>query len=531
MIRVRPFAAAVLAIALAPVLTRAALSPETGSYIFRRYLPDQYGALPENWAIAQDRRGIMYFGNTDALLEFDGQSWRSIRLSNSSVVRAVTVDKGGTVYVGGQGIFGILKPDAAGNMQFVSLLDKVPAGDRKFSDVWRILPTSQGIYFSAYERLFRLNPDGSLKVWRPVSNFGRAIAIHDAIYVKTREKGLLRMDGNTLAPVPGGEVFQKLGVTAGASTQAGGMIATPAGFFRLDADGVKPFPTAADAYFAANLLYTFDVFPDGEIAAGTQKGGLVLVSGEGRIDRILTQADGLTGDYIAAIFRDRQGGVWLAGKTGITYLNPGLSRFGADLGLQGAVQCVVRAGGVVYAGTSAGLFALQTTAGEAPRFERIPGIDTGVSVVIPREGQLLAATDTGIFAVASGHAGLVLAPKDPVMNDVVVSMRDPSLVYAIGRAGVFVLQRRGTSWTKNAEFSAAGQQFLSAREDTDGRVWATTREAVWRIDFRGREVAVRKLHRSAGGARRIEKPATVSGPHALYHAARHSSLVGSQSPV
>ncbi len=488
MIRVRPFAAAVLAITLAPVLVRGALSPETGSYIFRRYLYDQYGASPQNWAIAQDRRGIMYFGNTDAVLEFDGQSWRSIRLSNSSAVKAVTVDKSGTVYVGGQGIFGFLKPDASGNMQFVSLLDKVPAGDRKFSDVWRILPTPQGIYFSAYERLFRLNPDGSMAVWRPTSNFGRAIAIQDTLYVKTREKGLLRMDGDKLSPVPGGEVFQKLGVTAGASALAGGLIATPAGFFLLNADGIKPFPTAADAWFAANLLYTFDVFPNGEIAAGTRKGGLVLLSGEGKIDRILTHAGGLADDYITAIFRDRQGGIWLTGNNGITYFNPGLSRFDTGLGLSGDVRYVIRAGGTIYAGTTAGLFAMQTTAGEAPKFTHIPGIDTGVSALLPREDQLLAATDTGIFAVVGGRARQVLAPKDPVMNDVVASPRDPSVVYAVGRAGVFVLQQHGNSWTKRAEFPVPGQQFNSAREDPDGRVWAATNQAIWRIDFRGPQV-------------------------------------------
>ena len=147
-----------------------------------------------------------------------------------------------------------------------------------------------------------------------------------------------------------------------------------------------------------------------------------------------------------------------------------------------------RAGGVVYVGTTAGLFAMKTAAGEAPKFERIPGIDTGVSAVLPREGQLLAATDTGVFAVAGGRARQVLAPKDPVMNDVVLSRRDPSLVYAVGRAGVFVLQQHGDSWTKLAEFPVPGQAFHSAREDPDGRLWAATSQAMWRVDFRGPQV-------------------------------------------
>lgn len=485
MIRVRAFAAIVFAAALGPQLLPAGLSPDTGSYIFQRYTVDQYGASPENWAIAQDRRGVMYFGNTGALLEFDGQSWRATRLPNGSVVRAVAVDQTGAVYVGGVGIFGVLKPDRFGDMQFVSLLDKVPAGDRKFSDVWRILPTPQGVYFSAYERLFRLNPDGSLHVWRPSSNFGRAILMQDALYVKTREKGLLKMDGDSLLPVPGGDVFRKVAVEAGASLGTGGLIATPAGFVRLDADGIKPFPTAADAYFARNQLYTIYVFPDGEIAAGTRNGGVVLLGSGGQIDRILTKASGLSDDYITAIFRDRQGGVWLAGSNGITFLNPGLTRFEANLGLQGDVRDVIRAGQSLYAGTTSGLFLMKAAAGEEPGFERIPGIDTAVSALLPHGGQLIAATDSGVFAVSAGRATKVFAPRDSVMYEVDPSLSDPDAIYAVGPAGVFLLRQNGASWRKTAEFAAPGQEFHSAREDSDGSVWATTNEAIWRIDFRG----------------------------------------------
>src|SRR5579863_5498532 len=86
----------------------AGLNPETGAYVFQRYSAKQYGANPQNWGVAQDRRGIVYFANTDGLLEFDGNSWRMLRLPGRSV-RAVAVDNEGTVYVGGAGEFGWLK--------------------------------------------------------------------------------------------------------------------------------------------------------------------------------------------------------------------------------------------------------------------------------------------------------------------------------------------------------------------------------------------------------------------------------------
>ena len=65
--------------------------------------------------------------------------------------------------MGGVGEFGLLKPDSTGTMKFVSLVDRVPQADRGFADVWRILPTPQGVYFSTYSRLLRLNNDGTIK--------------------------------------------------------------------------------------------------------------------------------------------------------------------------------------------------------------------------------------------------------------------------------------------------------------------------------------------------------------------------------
>jgi len=484
-IPVRVLATLFLASFTVAPLARSAINPETGSWVFQRYSPDQYGASPENWAIAQDSHGVMYFANTDALLEFDGQSWRSIRLPNRSVVRSVAVDDRDVVYVGGVGIFGMLRPDRKGTEQFVSLLDKVPQADRKFADVWRVLTTPQGIYFSSYERLFRLGPSGAIRVWRPVSNFGRALVLRDRLYVKTREKGLLRMDGDSLTPVRGGEVFRKLGVTAGASTNYGGLIASPSGLFRLDSAGVTPFPTSADSFFADNLLYTIHVFADGEIAAGTRKGGLALLTGAGVLDRVLTKAGGLADNYVIDIFQDRQGGVWLTGYNGITWLNPGLTRFDADLGRQGDTKCVVRAGGLIYAGGTAGLFVMRSGQGMEPRFERIPGIDTTVSEILPYGAGVLAASDIGVFAASPGGAKALLKFSNSLfLNDIAPSLRDPSVIYLAGRGGVFALREQNGVWKKIGEFSTQGQEFRSVREDPDGTLWASTGEGIWHIDLR-----------------------------------------------
>lgn len=51
-------------------------SPIPFSPIVRNYSVSDYNAGIQNWAIAQDERGVMYFGNNSGLLEFDGSAWR-----------------------------------------------------------------------------------------------------------------------------------------------------------------------------------------------------------------------------------------------------------------------------------------------------------------------------------------------------------------------------------------------------------------------------------------------------------------------
>jgi len=62
---------------------------ELGKPILTAWLSKDYGAEPSNWAIVQDDRGVMYFGNANGILEYDGVSWRLIQFPNKSVCRSL----------------------------------------------------------------------------------------------------------------------------------------------------------------------------------------------------------------------------------------------------------------------------------------------------------------------------------------------------------------------------------------------------------------------------------------------------------
>lgn len=89
------------------------------------YSYGQYKGGIQNWDVAQDANGILYFGNNDGLLSFNGRFWTIYHLPNFTVVRSVEVDAHNRIFVGGQDEAGYFFPDAHGVLTYHSLIGLV----------------------------------------------------------------------------------------------------------------------------------------------------------------------------------------------------------------------------------------------------------------------------------------------------------------------------------------------------------------------------------------------------------------------
>jgi hypothetical protein len=179
---------------------------EKGLPFITNYLPKNYKALPQTWCVAEDNRGIMYFGIQNGILEYDGVKWRKVIFKNMPVVtRALVKDKRGRIYYGAIGDFGYLAQDSLGQTTGISLLQHVPAQYRNFFDVWTIHVAGEGIYFQSRELIFRLNEKNEVKVWKPKAKFMYAFYLDDNYYVHEQGVGLFKMVNDSFQLIPGSE--------------------------------------------------------------------------------------------------------------------------------------------------------------------------------------------------------------------------------------------------------------------------------------------------------------------------------------
>src|SRR5476651_647334 len=92
----------------------------------QNYTKAVYQSGNQNWSVTRDEHGIMYFGNAEGLLSFDGRYWQLYRMPNGLIVRSVAADGKGKVYAGGFGEFGYWENDKNGFLKYNSLVNLIP---------------------------------------------------------------------------------------------------------------------------------------------------------------------------------------------------------------------------------------------------------------------------------------------------------------------------------------------------------------------------------------------------------------------
>lgn len=500
-------ASCLLAVVL-PSMAQASPTPgnappsDAGLPAIRNFDPSEYGGASQNWAVTQDQQGVIYVGNVESgVLSFDGMRWRHIPTPGQTTVRSLATGPDGRIYVGTVGNLGYLAPDAAGQLRFVSLLDKIPPEARHFTDVWSIYPTSDGVYFATLSHLFRYR-HGAMTVWTPKTSYHLSFLLGDTLYIREVGRGLLRLAGDQLELVPGSARFADEKIYAvlpwkGAGAQPGDLLlgTRTQGWFIKHGDSFRPWITEADAAMRQAAIYGAIWLDDGRLAVATLRGGLFLLDGDGHLLRTLNRSNGLTTNMVLALFQDRQRGLWLATNNSITRIatDSPLTVFGERSGLMGSVLALQRHAGALYAGTSDGLFRL-VEHGNA-HFEPVPQVQGQIWSLASVDEHLLVAGDDGLFALTAGKPGKPVAAQRVLRNATLAlqrSRRLPTRVFVGYQDGIGVLRREGQRWVDEGRLAGIRSEVRTIRQDAQGRLWLS----LW-----------------FGGIARIDLPPDWQGPH------------------
>ncbi|MEO0740142.1 MAG: ATP-binding protein [Bacteroidota bacterium] len=403
----------------------------------KRYDPPDIGLEPQNWAVMQDRRGLVLVGNNRGLGLFDGQTWQTLSVPNHRV-RAIAEDDAGRLFIGGLNEMGRLVPDSLGQLRYESLRYHLPEDD--YGDIWNVLVTTDTVVFQGRNHL--LFWDGhAFEVVQPDSPISRTYVVDNTLFVHLRDQPLKRWENGQLLEVAGTGVLGNTQLFAlHQAPDNSYLLGTRSGeFYRLADGSMEVLPFQGNEYFETYRPYAFAALPteNGEVyAIGTFGGGIVVLDEEGQwLEHIALSEE----DMVLDLAFDHQGGLWASLYNGLVRVDvlPSIRRYDSKHGLRGLATQVVRHRNGLYVSTALGVF---RSLGAEPTWEPIL-TGYGQAWALGEVGSsFVAATNAGVFNVTEAVPSLVMTEPTYVLHEI---EGHPGFGYAGLKDGLMLLQETG----------------------------------------------------------------------------------------
>jgi serine phosphatase RsbU (regulator of sigma subunit) len=387
------------------------LHPQKIKLPITNYTSKEYGRgyQATNWSIILDDRDIVYAGNANGILEYDGKSWNFIRVRLGANVTSMAKNSGGTIFIGSQNEFGYLAPDASGNLIYNSLSDSLSADDRLFNQIWKTYSDGDKVYFQAEENIF-IFENNRIETICPETSFHTSFLVNGKFYVRERNRGLMDYTSGQPQRLPGGEYFADLGIFAMLPVTNSDkifLVTQEKGFFLFDPEEknapFKPVQTKNDPFLIHAGIYGGIFLEDGNYAFNTTNEGIIITDQKGNILNIHNIYSGLAVNDVKQIYQDRNKNIWCALNNGISridYSSP-LSFYKEESGIQGIANTIIRYGGLLYIGTTNGLYVQTTDEGltGSTEFTPVPDFSHQVWALKEIDGNLIVGTDGGLFMI------------------------------------------------------------------------------------------------------------------------------------
>ena len=447
-----------------------AIASERGLPLITVYPAEVHKAGPQTFDLAQDKRGVLYFGNLHGLVTYDGAWWRLRKLPDEQAPISVATDDQGRVALGMTNELGYLTADAVGSQEYRSLLPLIPADKREFGDVRGLCTTAAGFLFVTEKSLILWNG----KTTRVAAEFApenapRGCYADDGEVYLRGPQGLQKFDPATSRIEPAGMDRHVTFMVRSADHRMVVAVRNE-GLFILDGGTAFPWAPKATEWLKGKSVTGGCTLRDGRIVVTTRQHGLLILSKAGDLEQIIGEDAGLPDAVINEARIDREGSLWLAMEGPLVRIDIAspVTVFDARQGIRGSAGDVARHAGRLYAASSHGLYVVAED-GTAKQVEEIT--DTPWRL-LPIENELLVGTTKGIDSIdRDGKVTHVLDTTE--VYHVVRSSRDPSRVWLAERGGVGSIRRVNGTWTYEGHIPGV-PQYISTIVEHNGVLWCGT---------------------------------------------------------
>ncbi|RYY35305.1 MAG: transcriptional regulator [Sphingobacteriaceae bacterium] len=376
------------------------------------YSAEQYNSGIQNWAVAQDKNGILYFGNKEGLLTFNGKFWNKFSLPNYTGIKSVKVDSQNRIYVGGEDEFGYFFPNQQGSLKYHSLLHLIPEKERHMAHIWNMAIVNDEVFFRSLSSILHYK-NGAVRVYKP-----REVAwvflgsVNANVFAQGADHTIFQFDSGRWKPVIESSAAQGITITSVlAYSRDTVMLGTlKDGVFLLANGKLIKKHTAADYILQTDRVFSGTNISNNWFALGTASSGLIILDKKGNLLQRYSYPEGLQNDNIRAAFEDSNGALWLGLDDGIDMIavNSAVKYIQPDRTKQVTFAIKVF-NGKLYIGSSNGLYSttiagtqgddLSLSKGTFEKLKNVHGQIWGLEEV---NNQLFVSHEDGLAILQNG---------------------------------------------------------------------------------------------------------------------------------
>lgn len=473
-----------------------------GKPFLRNYLPKEYGGHVQNWAIVQDSRGIMYFGNGNGLMSYDGTNWRILELPNQVTVRSMVITDNDLIYIGGVNTFGCYTIDKNGNGVYKRLEDQLPDSlQNEIDDIWETHSVGDAVFFRSYQHLFRYQ-NQKFTFWKATDQLrmSNSFVVGGEYYVHERKNRtpiykVRKVIGDELVVVPDNDQFKGKSSFTMIPYKKDTVILGYA-FGRLYKYPFSANPEA-DVELLSDLnakLRQHSVYTDATKTAfgyvmGTFNDGLLVFDHDYKfVRRIGADNNGLRNLGLYYVYEDRDGAIWGGGANGVARVDLAgeISFWDKSSGIPANIYWIKRhqKTGVLYVATAAGLYYFEdntpklvtrTLGNQCWHLLNYTNPDD------PTDQRLLLSTSV-ISELENGELKVKLVYENGVVFKMVVDKEDPYRVWTAFGDGFGSIYFENGQWREEERIAGAESNNRSVVQDENGDIWlGTFRSGVIRL--------------------------------------------------
>ncbi len=492
------------------------LQAQTGKPFIHNYTSKEYKAHVQNWSIAQDSRGVMYIGNGDGILEFDGTSWRLIPIEGQGACFSLLHTNQGRqqiIYVGSVNAFGYLSPTLASNLEYKSLTSLVNSTTEvgRVSEIYK--QDSKVVFFGSVRRKSYILENNKLDTIPYLAGYPWKFKVKNQLYYWNRVEGMQSLKNKKLNTIEVNDFYKNKLIefiipqtSENRNVLIGVQNYTIGEQNRLQFTDREIYSVAADKFettIPKNVSIEYSSFlkalkninylpssyskvislPNDDMVILSVENGIFILDQKGNIKQTINEENGLLTNAIYDMKITDKGNLFVAMNKGIAHVEIAspISFWDKNSGLDGVVEAISSYKDKVYVATYQGLYYLEgdrakKVKGDTPlntqtwTFTRFtPVLENGKQ----QEEIFLVSDNSGIHQITDSTAKRVVALQGSVY-EFYQSKKSPNRIFLTSANGLTALRYENGKWINEGRIKELNDDIRIMQEDSEGNLWLGT---------------------------------------------------------